>query len=301
MRAQRRYDSARGRTLGDDGAALARRRAKQPPGGGRGLVSSPAAARAVREKMAAVALVRQRTAAATTLQSAVRGFLGRRCADRRRRTLDLRRRVEAFTASLGPATPSPPPHRARPRNAKAAKEEGASPVHIHGPRRSSSAAAPRPRNASQAARPPPRRTAALAAPERGEKQGAATAAAPPPPPQEEGPRVSLRTCEFTLGESLGGRAGAGKGLSAGGAGARGGGGERMRDVAKLRQTLNHSRLRSWGQRVEKAREQHAPGKHRPSQTGAPEGALPGRGGAALADRTNGPKAGPGRGPRAPSS
>ena len=78
-------------------------------------------------------------------------------------------------------------------------------------------------------------------------------------------------------------------------------GERLRDVAKLRQTLNHSRLRSWGQRVEKAREQHAPGKHRPSQTGAPEGALPGRGGAALADRTNGPKAGPGRGPRAPSS
>ena len=35
-------------------------------------------------------------------------------------------------------------------------------------------------------------------------------------------------------------------------GARGGGGDRLRDVAKLRQTLNHSRLRSWGQRVEKA-------------------------------------------------
>ena len=133
--------------------------------------------------MAAVALVRQRTAAATTLQSAVRGFLGRRCADRRRRTLDLRRRVEAFTASLGPATPSPPPHRARPRNAKAAKEEGASPVrrYIHGLRRSSSAAAPRPRNASQAA------AHRRGAPRRWRRPSGGRSRAPPPPPRRRPP------------------------------------------------------------------------------------------------------------------
>ena len=275
--------------------------------------------------MAAVDLVRQQTAAATALQSAARGFLGRRCADRRRRTLDLRKRVDAFTASLGPATPSPPPNRARPR-AKAVKE-GASPVrrYIHSLRCSNSAASPRPRNASQAVRLPPRCAAAPSAPERGKKHIAAAAAAPPAP-QEEGPRISLRTCEFTLGETLGGRATASKGLSAGGAGARGGGGDRLRDVAKLRQTLNHSRLRSWGQRVEKARE-HAgdlkdgdgaafdpargggnaatrkpgagprrgpqrpvattrpPGKHRSSKA-VPEGALPGRSRAALTDHTN---------------
>lgn len=293
--------------------------------------------------MAAVDLVRQRTAAATTLQSAARGFLGRRCADRRRRTLDLRRRVEAFTASLGPATPSPPPNRARPR-AKAAKE-GASPVrrYIHGLRRSSSAASPRPRNASQAIRPPPRRAAAPSAPERGKKQAAvaaaaAAAAAAPAPPQEEGPRISLRTCEFTLGDTLGGQAATSKGLSAGGAGARGGGGDRLRDVAKLRQTLNHSRLRSWGQKVEKARE-HAGdlkdgdgatfdpargggnaaakkpatgprrGPQRPVAAVRPpgkhrsskpvsEGARPGRSRAALTDHTNSQKGGQGGGPLA---
>lgn len=244
---------ARGRTLGDDGAVLAHKRAAgSSVGGGWGAVSSSDAERAVREKMAAVDLVRQRTAAATVLQSAVRGFLGRRQAGRLRRTLDLRRRVEAFTAALGPATPSPPPVRTR---ARRKVKRGPSPVrkYIHSMRNSSRSEAAHPRNASQAVRPPPVR----APPLQHHESGSSTAPVAAKPTHEEGPKVSLHTSEFSLGLGKVQQAGTGgaSGLAAQPTRGSGGAGERLRDVAKLRQTLNHSRLRSWGQKVERVREQ----------------------------------------------